>query len=198
MARLLVSRGVLLIGSAALLAQGPSVPQSSPSQPRAGLEADWAIAAVLQEIGDHANRLATFLDKIDAKAWMEKGASETYDEQLQSTKEQVKALSSGARTLAASPEKLSANLELYFRIHAIETMLTSVEEGIRRYQSPANAQALTILAAQNDANRDRLQRYIVNLAAVREQDLVVMDREAQRCRGLVTQPPPPRIPVRKK
>jgi hypothetical protein len=69
-------------------------------------------------------------------------------------------------------------------------MLASVEEAIRRYQSPANAQALTILQAENDGNRDRLQRYIVNLAAEREQDLVVMDREAQRCRGILTQVPP--------
>lgn len=166
-------------------AQTPATPK-----PRAGLEADWDIAAVLQEIGAHANRLTAFLDKIDAKAWIAKGASETYDEQLQSTKDQARALAAGAMALAANPERLSASLEVYFRIHAIETMLASIEEAIRRYQSPANAQALTILAAQNDANRDRLQKYIVNLASEREQDLLVMDREAQRCRGILTQAPP--------
>jgi len=171
--------------AAALYAQAPAAPK-----PRAGLEADWDVAAVLQEISAHANRLSLFLDKFDAQEWVAKGASETYGEQLQSCKDQAKALAAGAKALAANPERLSASLEVYFRIHSLETMLASVEEAIRRYQSPANAQALTILEAENDGNRDRLQGYIVNLAAAREQDLVVMDREAQRCRGVLTQAPP--------
>ena len=41
------------------------------------------------------------------------------------------------------------------------------------------------------ANRDRLQKYVVNLAAERERDLQVMDREAQRCRGTFMAPAPP-------
>ena len=177
--------------AAALYAQAPAAPR-----PRAGLEADWDIAAVLQEISAHANRLSLFLDKFDAQECTAKGASETYGEQLQSCRDQSKALVAGAKALATSPERLSASLEVYFRIHSLETMLASVEEAIRRYQSPANAQALTILQAENDGNRDRLQRYIVNLATEREQDLLVMDREAQRCRGILTQAPPK--PVRKK
>ena len=188
--------GVLILGcAAALCAQTPAA-----SNPRAGLEADWDIAAVLQEISAHAGRLSTLLDKFDAQEWVAKGASETYGEQLQSSKDQAKALASDAKALAANPERLSASLEVYFRIHGLESMLASVEEAIRRYQSPANAQAVAMLQAENDANRDRLQRYIVNLAAEREQDLAVMDKEAQRCRGILTQAPPraPRKTVGKK
>ena len=70
-------------------------------------------------------------------------------------------------------------------------MLNSLEEGVRKYQSPAEASALASLEAENGANRDRFQKYIVNLAAEREQDLAVMDREAQRCRGILTQTPRP-------
>jgi len=183
--------GLLILACAAALhAQSPAVPK-----PRAGLEADWDIAAVLQEISAHANRLSTLLDKFNAQEWVAKGASETYGEQLQSSKDQAKALAAGATALAANPERLSASLEVYFRIHSLESMLASVEEAIRRYQSPANAQALAMLQAENDSNRDRLQKYIVNLASEREQDLAVMDREAQRCRGILTQAPPK--PVRK-
>ena len=75
-------------------------------------------------------------------------------------------------------------------------MLNSLEAGLRKYQTVADAQALAALNAENGANRDRLQRYIVNLAAQREQDYQVMDREAQRCRGVLTQAPPK--PVKKK
>ena len=69
-------------------------------------------------------------------------------------------------------------------------MAGRVGEGIRKYQGAADAQALASAAGRNGAARERLQRYVVNLAAEREQDLAVMDREAQRCRGILTQAPP--------
>jgi hypothetical protein len=173
--------------AAALMAQQPQA--NSTSQP-AGLETTWDTAAVLQDIGAHAGRLIPALDQVNAKVWTEKGASETYAAQLQSSKEQVKALADGAKALARNPEKLSAGLELLFRMRALDVMLASVVEAMRKYQSPVDAQALAGLAAENGANEERFERYLVNLAAQREQEFAVMDKEAQRCRGLVTQAPP--------
>jgi hypothetical protein len=161
-------------------------PAASPAS--AGLETPWSIAPVLQEIGGHADRLLGALDKIDTKAWVEKGASETYGEQLQACKVQAKALSDGAKALARSPEQLAVSLELFFRIQALETMLSSVEEGMRKYQSPAAAETLVSLEAETGANRDRFQRYVVNLAGDRERELKIMDKEAQRCRAALTAP----------
>jgi hypothetical protein len=168
----------------ALNAQAPGQKQV------AGLETDWDIAVTLQEISAHANRLLPMLEKIDVYSWVEKGASDTYLSQLQSSKVQARALAEGAKLLAGSPQRLSASLELFFRMNGLDTMLTSLQEGIRRYQSPREAQALASLEAEGDASRDRFQRYIVNLAAEREQDLQVMDHEAQRCRGVLTQAAP--------
>jgi hypothetical protein len=164
--------------------------QAQPAQPQpAGLEPDWDIGAILQEMSAHAGRLLPVLDRIDVAPWLEKGASDTYAAQLQSSKDQAKAFADGARDLARNPERLSASLELLFRIQGLETMLGSLEEGIRKYQDPAAAQALASLAAENGANRDRFQRYIVNLAAERERQFQVMDAEAQRCRGILTVQP---------
>jgi hypothetical protein len=171
--------------AAAVYAQTPQAQSSSQ-----GLETTWEIAPVLNEIASHAARLLPLLDKIDAHAWVAKGASDTYAAQLQSSKEQTRALVAEAKALAASPEQLSAALQVLFRIQGLETMLASLEEAIRHYQTAADAQALATVVAQNGAGRDRLQRYVVNLAAEREQDLKVMDREAQRCRGILTQAPP--------
>jgi hypothetical protein len=182
-----VLRGFLFfISAAALFAQAPS---TAPHP--AGLETDWDIRPVLMEISAHAGRLLPALEKIDARAWVAKGASDTYVAQLQSSKDQARALAAEAKALAANPERLSASLEVYFRVQGLESMLDSLEEGIRKYQSPADASALASLSAENGLNRDRLQKYIVNLAAEREQDLAVMDREAQRCRGIMTQTTPP-------
>jgi hypothetical protein len=182
------SRGAVLIGLCAavvLCAQAPA-----PNPQTSGLQPDWDMGAILQEISAHATRLLPALDQIDAKAWVEKGASETYAAQLQSSKDQARALADGARALARNPEKLSTCLELYFRIQGLDQMIGSLVEGARKYQDVATADKLASLSAENGTNRGRLQIYIVNLAAEREQACAVMDREAQRCRGiLATQPP---------
>jgi dephospho-CoA kinase len=73
-------------------------------------------------------------------------------------------------------------------MQSIDSMLASVEEGMRRYQTVASVQGLASLQAESGVNRDRLQRYIVNLAAEREKELRVMDEEAQRCRAALTAP----------
>ena len=179
-------RGLILWAcAAALYGQAQPAQQLRP----AGLEPDWDIGVVLQEMSAHAARLLPVLDRGDVKAWIEKGASDTYGAQLQSSKDQARAFVDGARDLARDPEKLSVSLELLFRIQGLETMLGSLEEGIRKYQGPALAATLASLAAENGANRDRFQKYIVNLAAEREQQFQVMDREAQRCRGILTAQP---------
>ena len=180
-------RFTLIVCAVVLCAQTPPAQRQQP----AGLETDWDIAAALQEIGAHAARLLPALNQIDARSWVDQGASETYAEQLQAAKDQTQSLADGAKALAKNPERLPVALELYFRMQGIDAMLASVEEGMRRYQTPASAQALASLQAESGANRDRLQRYIVNLAAEREQELHVMDQEAQRCRALVLAPPPP-------
>lgn len=159
-------------------------------QAQAGLAPDWDIRVILEEMSAHATRLGPVLTQINAKAWVAKGASDTYATQLQSSKDQARAIADGAKALAKNPEKLAACLELYFRIAGLDDMLRSLEEGVRKYQDPALAQKLAGQAAENGANRNRFQAYIVNLSSQREQECAVMDREAQRCRGiLATQPP---------
>jgi hypothetical protein len=171
--------------AAALLAQAPSSTQAAP-----GLETAWEIAPVLQELSDHAARLVPLLEKVNVRTWVEKGASDTYVAQRDSAKEQAQALATEAKALSASPERLSAALQVLFRLQAVETIAASLTEGVRRYQSAKDAQELATVVAQGGAGRERLQRYVVNLAAEREQDLAVMNQEAQRCRGILTQAPP--------
>jgi uncharacterized protein YbaP (TraB family) len=170
----------------------------SSNAPQAGLEPAWDIAVVLQEIGGNAAGLLPALAKIDGKAWVAKGASETYVEQLEASKQQARALADGANALARNPEKLSASIELLYRIEALETMFSSLQEAIRKYQGGQAVQSLVALYAQGGANRERFRRYIVNLATEREQQFEVMDREAQRCRATLMAPTPAKTPGRKK
>jgi len=183
-----VARGLILLvcaGAFSARAQSPAPPPQS-----AGLESDWDIAAVLREIGAHAARVLPLLDRADAGEWAAKGAPAAYAAQLRSSKEQAHALADDAKALAADPETLSAELQVLFREQGLETLLNSIAEAMRKYQNPAAAQELIAIAAEGGANRDRLEEYVVNLAAEREKEYQVMDKEAQRCRAVVLAPPP--------
>ena len=178
------------LGSFLFISLAAMLQAQAPASPQSGLLPDWDIRAILEEMSAHAARLTPLLGQIDAKAWVAKGASETYAAQLQSSREQAQAIGTDAKALERNPEKLSACLELYFRVAGLEDMLASLGDGVRRYQDPALAQKLVATVAENGANRNRLQTYIVNLATQRELECAVMDQEAQRCRGiLATQPP---------
>src|ERR1039457_7485134 len=168
-------RGFIVVACAsALYAPAQQTPRS---QPPAGLETDWDIAVVLNEMSAQASRLLPLLDHANSNGWVAKGAPEAYARQLRDSKEQARALADGAKALAQNPERLSVGLQLFFPLHGLESMLGSVEEALRKYQSPAEAAALIALAAENDANRDRFQQYLVNLAAEREKEYTVMDQE---------------------
>lgn len=196
MYRALAVSAALLITAVHAVQQTPPAASAAPASPiapeaLAGLETPWSIAPVIQEIGAHAGRLLDALNHIDAKAWVAKGASETYSQQLESSKAQTKAVADSAAALARNPEQLAADLELFFRFQGVETMLGSIEDGMRKYQNPRDAEALASLEAEEGANRDRFQRYIVNLAADRERQLKITDEEAQRCRNMFTTVVPP-------
>jgi hypothetical protein len=177
--------GILI--AVAALAQSPST----------GLEPSWDMAVVIDQMGKDIARLIPVLGQVNAAGWLEKGAPDAYVAQLQSSKDQARAIASEAAVLTRTPEKLSAGLQLYFRFQGLETMLTSLEDAARRYQNPQIAQTLAATFADSGANRERFRSYLVNLAADRERQFEIMDQEAQRCRGMLMSPPP-KTTVRKK
>ena len=161
------------------------------------LTPEWDIRPVLKEISAHASRLVPMLDKVDPAGWVNKGAPDTYVAQWKSARAQAEALSAEAVELSHDPEKLSAALKTFFRMQSLEFMLHSLTDAVRRYQSPAVAETLAGAAAENGANRERFQRYIVELAAQREQEYQIMDHEAQRCRSIISRETPVNKTVRK-
>jgi len=162
---------------------------AAPPQNAASVSPIWDVRVVLEGLAKQADRLVAALEQINPKAWSEQGASETYAAQLQSCREQARALAQGARELARKPEVLSAGLDLFIRISALDNMTHSLEEGIRKYQNPATAEMLASVIAGGSKNRDEFQGYLMELAVEREKQLSVMDQEAQRCRGILVRQP---------
>lgn len=177
-------------GSIRSLLLGMSLALCAFGQNEAGLTPEWDMRPVLKEIAAHAKRLVAALDKIDPGAWVEKGAPEAYKSQWKSTRAQAGALAGDATELSTNPERLSLALQTFFRMQSIEFTAASLAEGVRRYQNPALAEMLIGLVGENGGNRERFQRYIVDLAAQREQEYQIMDYEAQRCRGMLAKQPP--------
>jgi hypothetical protein len=85
---------------------------------------------------------------------------------------------------------MSLALKAFFRMQSVEFALGSLENAARKYQTAAAADSLTSLAAENGANRERFQQYIVELARRREEEYQIMDHEAQRCREILSRQPP--------
>jgi hypothetical protein len=183
-----VRLALVLIACSAVWAQ---TEPAQPSQPAAtGLEPSWNIAVVVEEIGRHTTRMLALTEQLDAAGWERRGASGTYTAQLESSRQQMHAVQLEAAALARNPERLSAALQLFFRLESLQTMVRTLEEATRKYQSEKLAQSLAALAGEGGANFERLRAYIVNLAQERETQFEVMDREAQRCRATLMAPPP--------
>ena len=70
--------------------------------------------------------------------------------------------------------------------------------GLRKYQNPALADLIESVAAEDRASEDRLKQYLLELASEKEQQIDVMDQEAQRCRAILSrQPAEPARPVKR-
>jgi hypothetical protein len=155
-----------------------------------GITPEWDIGKAITAISDHAKRLIPMIEQIDPKPWIEKGAPYAYERQLESAKAQAKAVADSAQTLARAPAKLSAAIELTYRLQALESVMGSLADGMRRYHNPAMADLVMGVLTENGANRDRLQQYVIDLAVDKETECAVANQEAQRCRGFLSRQAP--------
>jgi len=151
--------------------------QAAPSVP-----APWDVSKSVSELAAQVAKLKPVLAQLTPQAWVEQGAPPAYVDQWQGARQELDYLEQTARALEKQPEKLTAALDLYFRLQAVEWRLQSLSEGARKYQSPAAAGQIAEAAGLHATKRDQLRDYITDLATQNEQQLAVMDREAQRCR----------------
>jgi hypothetical protein len=164
-------------------------PLAAFSQP-AELTPAWDLRKTLDELKSHTARLTPMLQEVKPGEWVAKGAPETYVDQWQAIVDEAGYLVRTADKLAANPATASVTLETYLRLQAMEAMLDSLSQGVRRYQNPALADLLQGMVAENNTNRSRLRDYLVELVAAKEEEFRIVDQEAQRCRAaLIRQPP---------
>ncbi len=158
----------------------------------AGLTTEWEIRNTLKDLVSNTERLVPMLDQINPQDWVSKGAPEAYLQQWKSLKAESGYLIQTTQSLAATPTKTTLTLQVYLRMVAMESMLESLTEGIRRYQNPALADLFQAMVTETNSGRARLRDYLVELVAAKEDELRIVDQEAQRCRSVLIKQPMPK------
>jgi hypothetical protein len=152
------------------------------------------MAAMASDVG----RIEDLLRRVRPNDWIEKGAPEAYIQQLESSRTSMQILVAATEKVAKDPERLSATLDALFRMDRMDLLLGSLQAGVRRYQGPSLADDIVRFMTDNARHRDMLRQHSLELAAARENELKIIDAEAQRCRTELsrknepeTQPKPP-------
>lgn len=164
---------------------------------QAGVPTDWDVQKLVRAIAEQSGRMQPLVEQIRPSEWVAKGASDTYVQQWNSAHAQAQTVKLSADNLVQEPERLSAALDTYFRLQNLEIVLSSLIDGVRKYQNPALADLVRSVLSENNASRQQLRQYLVDLAAVKEQEFKVMDEEAQRCRESISKLPSAGQPKKK-
>jgi ABC-type transport system involved in cytochrome bd biosynthesis fused ATPase/permease subunit len=170
--------------------------QTPAPAPPPGFTGDPQILAVFNRISQQTARLTPMLEEVHARDWVAKGASDTYVAQLESAQTQIQAIQTDMAALAQHPDHMQDCMKGLFRVQALHGSLESLMGGLRRYQNSPLADLIESVAAEDQSDLAKLQSYILDLANQKEQEFLVVDHEAQRCRATISREPAPRT-VRK-
>jgi hypothetical protein len=151
--------------------------------------ADPQVLAAFHGIAQHASRLLPMLEQVRAKDWVSDGAPDTYATQLETARTQIKAIGTEMDALSRHPEQMQDCMKGLFRVQAFHGLLDSLMGGLRKYQNPPLADLIQSVAAEDQADIEKLQSWILQLADEKEQEFQVVDHEAQRCRATLSKQP---------
>ena len=150
---------------------------------------DPQVVAIFSAISQQAARIEPMLQQIKPNEWVAKGAPDTYIAQWNSAMEQLKAIETDMSALEQHPEQMTDCMKALFRVQASHQVLNSLMGGLRKYQNPALAELIESVSAEDQANIDRLEQYVLQLATEKDQQYAVVDSEAQRCRATLSRQP---------
>jgi hypothetical protein len=154
-----------------------------------GIPPEWETRKDIEALITQIKRIQPLLGELKPADWTAKGASPAYVAQLKSAQDAVGYIVSTAQRLSATPDRLTIALETYFRLQSLEALVASLAEAAGRYQNPALAQLLLGVSGEGGASKEKLRQYMLDLASVKEAEFKLIDREAQRCRGITANQP---------
>ncbi len=182
---------LLTVSAGLVLGQSTGLPASVQAETQNGLPTPWDAQKLLAELDAQNQQFKPLLDQIHPQQWMdEKGAPSTYINQWHLAQQQLTDSAIVAKSLAFQPESVAICLDAYFRMEALETTERSLLEGVRNYGERPVAEQLQQLIARNFNDRERFRKFLVDLATNKEEMFRIADKEAQRCRGMISKEVP--------
>jgi hypothetical protein len=175
----------------------PAPPRTAQPPAPSGLQAPWDIRQMLAEVNAQNQRLKPLLDQMHPQQWLDNGAPAAYASQYIDTRSRLEDVVRAVGNLGQHTDSLSAALDAYFRMEALEVVSRSLLECIRKYGEHTTAEQLSTLIAQNYTTRQKFREYLHDLSVQREQEFKIADEEAQRCRGIISKEPPPSTGARR-
>lgn len=159
-----------------------------PAQDDAGTMPPWEVAAIAETLEKQVGQAEQILSGIKPQEWPQAGAA-AYSAQRETLVAELGHLRNSARAMAAAPERLPVVVDTFLWIDRTNAMMTSMTDGVRRYQNSAVADLLESAQAQNSGAAEKLKEYMRQLAVSVEAQMQIANEEAQRCRTeLVTKP----------
>jgi hypothetical protein len=188
-----------LLGLCLILPAQQAVPPgpATNAPPPQGLQAPWDIRQMLDEMNAQNKKLKPLLDQMHPQQWLDNGAPPAYASQYLDARSRMDDVIRSVTNLGQHTDSLSAALDTYFRMEALEVDCRSLVEGIRKYGEHATGEQLSSLLAQNFTTRQKFREYLRDLSVQREQECKIADEEAQRCRGMISREPPAANGIRK-
>jgi hypothetical protein len=177
--------------------QPPAAGSSTQVEAAGGVAAPWDAQKLLADVNSGNQEMMPVLGEMNPQAWMDqKGAPSTYLSQWNTAKQQLADSAATIQRLATQSDNIYLCLDAYFRMEALETTERSLLEGERAYGTRRTADKLEQLIARNYTAREQFRQYLLELTANKEQMFQIADREAQRCRGMISKEAP--APTKKK
>jgi hypothetical protein len=196
-ARLIQFLPIVFLLAEPCLAQTSGTSQPPPASPSTQVEAaggvaePWAAQKLLADVNSGNQEMTPLLGQMNPQEWMDqKGAPSTYLSQWNTAKQQLADSATTIQRLAAQSDNIYLCLDAYFRMEALETTERSLLEGERAYGTRRIADKLQELIARNYTAREQFRQYLLELTANKEQMFQIADREAQRCRGIISKEAP--------
>jgi hypothetical protein len=168
----------------ALVCLAPQTPAQS-----GGVATPWDVRQMVDGMEAQVKQLMPMLDQMKPDDWVKQGAPYAYVQQWQTLKTELGYFQSSAEALAKQPDKMPVALDTYFRLESLQTQLGSLIGGVRKYHNPAVADVMQAFADQGSRNHDQMRQFVLDLANDKEHEFQVMDKEAQRCRGILSRQP---------
>jgi hypothetical protein len=181
--------GIAVITAGLVCWFGVRAQQQQAPTPSAPYTDDPRTVEILNRIAKQTARLTPLLEQVHVQEWVAKGASETYAAQLESIRAQVQAVGTEMTGIAQHPDNMQDCLKGLFRVQTLHGSMQSLMGGLRRYQNAALADLIESVASEDESDLEKLQSHILELADRREQEYLIVDHEAQRCRAEISRDP---------